>query len=56
MPTSIQEETFEKGIMKGIGFKQFKGFHKVKDITEIYRAESIIGSGKFGQVIKAVHI
>ena len=42
--------------MRAVNFKQFKGLHKVKDITDVYDSIEILGTGNFGIVIKATHI
>ncbi len=38
-----------------ISFKDFKGFKKIDDILEYYQLFNTLGSGSFGEVVRAEH-
>ena len=49
----IEEE--EKLLQQKSNFKNFRGFHTVQDINEIYELKKLIGSGSYGSVYEAVN-
>ena len=49
----IEEE--EKLLQQKSNFKNFRGFHTVQDIKEIYELKKLIGSGSYGSVYEAVN-
>jgi serine/threonine protein kinase len=44
-----------ESVRRILSFKDFKGFKKVHDISDYYQFGETLGSGSFGEVVRAVH-